>query len=173
MLTLPLVPVDRSHIGEVAWTKVDRRVSFDASYGRPADAPVGAFWQAAQTLRLGPAALDALIAELPVGVLVVDGDGEVSYANAVARSLGATTMPSLQRVVARALLSDQVVCEEFAVEPAGARGRLDARRRLAVRAVPFRNVGASAHAAVVTVNDITAQTQANAWEPAIASLMSL
>ena len=136
MLTLPLVPVERSHIGEVAWTNVDRRVSFDASFGRPADAPLGAFCQAAQTHRLGPAALDALIAELPVGVLVVDGDGIVSYANAVARSLGATTMPSLQRVVARALLSEQVPAERR--QPV-----VDATRRIGIAPRPTRVVDAN------------------------------
>ncbi len=165
MLTLPLVPFERSRLAAIVSTNADRRPSLDTS--------LGTFSQTARTHRLGAATLDALIEELPVGLLVVDGDGEVSYANAVGRTLEANTVPSLQRVVARVLRTDQVVCEEFAVEPVGTRGRLDSRRWFAVRAVPVRNAGAHAHAAVVTVNDITAQTRAKSWEPAIASLMSL
>ena len=173
MLTLPLVQFDRSSIGARVSTNADRRSTLDPSFGPVVGAAVATFSQAAKTHRLASATLDALIEELPVGLLVVDGDGEVSFANAAARTLEANAVPSLQRVVARALRTDQVVCEEIAVEATGARMRLDLRRWLAVRAVPVRNVGARAHAAVVTVNDITAQTRAKSWEPAIASLMSL
>ncbi|CAN5422370.1 hypothetical protein BH09GEM1_BH09GEM1_29930 [soil metagenome] len=172
MLTQPLVQFD-SRIGASVSTNADRRLSLDTAFGPVVGAAVATFRQAAKAHRLGPATLDALIEALPVGLLVVDGDGEVSFANAAARTLEGNAAPSLQRVASRALRTDQVVCEEFAVEPAGARGRLDARRWLAVRAVPVRNAGARAHAAVVTVDDITAQTHATSWEPVIASLMSL
>ncbi|MEO5814606.1 MAG: PAS domain-containing protein [Gemmatimonadaceae bacterium] len=151
----------------------DRRPSLDTAFGPAVGAAVATFSEAARTHRLSPSTLDALIEALPVGLLVMDRDGEVSFANEAARTLEANVVPLLQRVVARALRTDQVVCEEFAVEPTGIRARIDARSWLAVRAVPVRNAGARAHAAVVTVNDITAQTRANSWEPAIASLMSL
>ena len=173
MLTLPLVEFERSRIGAGVSANADRHPSLDTALGLADGAPVATFSQAARTHRVSAATLDALIEALPVGLLVVDGDGEVSFANAMARTLEANAVPSLQRVAGRALRTDHVVCEEFAVEPSGARVRLDTRRWLAVRAVPVRNNGARAHAAVVTVNDITAQTHATSWEPAIASLMSL
>ncbi|MEP6999227.1 MAG: PAS domain-containing protein [bacterium] len=173
MLNLPLVQFDRSRTGANVSSNADRSAPIDIPFGPVVGAPVATFSQAAKAHRLASATLDALIEELPVGLLVVDRDGEVSFANSVARTLEANSVPSLQRVVARALRTDQVVSEEFAVEPTGARKRLDSRRWLAVRAVPLRNAGARAHAAVVTVNDITAQTQAKSWEPVIASLMSL
>jgi PAS domain-containing protein len=173
MLTLPLVQFERPRIGAGISTNADRRPSPDTAFGPVGGAPVATFSQAGRAHRVSPATLDALVDALPVGLLVVDGDGEVSFANAVARTLEANAVPSLQRVVARALRTNQVVCEEFAVEPTVLRGRLDSRRWLAVRAVPVSSGGARAHAAVVTVNDITAQTRARSWEPAIASLMSL
>ncbi len=173
MLTQPLVLFDRPRIGAGVSTHADRRPTLDTSFGPVGGAFFATFSQAAKTHRLSPATLDALIEDLSVGLLVVDGNGEVSFANAVARTLEANTVPLLRPVVARALRTDQVVCEEIAVERTGIRLRLDSRRWLAVRAVPVRNAGARAHAAVVTVNDITAQTHAKSWEPAIASLMSL
>ncbi|MEO8619718.1 MAG: PAS domain-containing protein, partial [bacterium] len=155
MLNLPLDRFDRSRIGASVSSNADRGPSSDTSFGPVVGAPLATFSQAAKAYRLGSATLDALIEELPVGLLVVDRDGEVSFANAAARTLDANSAPSLQRLVARALRTDQVVCDEFGVEPTGARRRLDSRRWLAVRAVPLRNAGARAHAAVVTVNDIT------------------
>lgn len=173
MLTLPLGQFDRSRIGASVSSKADRRPSLDTSFGPVVDASVATFSQAARAHRLATATLDAVIEELPVGLLVVDVDGEVSFANAAARTFGADAVSSLQRVVARALRTDRVICEVVAVEPKAARARRDSRQWIAVRAVPARSNGARAHAAVVTVNDITAQTHADSWEPVIASLMSL
>ena len=161
MLTLPPVRFDRSVIGAGVSTNADRR------------AAVATFSQAAKAHRVGATLLDAVIDELPVGLLVLDGDGEVSFANAAARALGADAMPSLQELVALALRADRALSRVVTVEPQASRTRLDARRSLAVRAIPVRHEGARAHAVVVTVNDITAQARADAWEPAIASLMSL
>ena len=173
MLTRPPVGFDGSVIGAGVLSNADRRAPLDMAF-EPRIGPTGAtFSQAVNSHRLGAAILDAVINDLPVGLLVLEGNGNVSYANAAARALGADAVTSLQGLVARALRTDRVLSEVFTVGPQAARTRLDSRRSLAVRAIPIRNDGARAHAAVVTVNDITAQARADAWEPAIASLMSL
>ena len=161
MLTLPPVRSDRSVIGANVSTIADRRT------------PVASFGQAAKAHRVTSAMVNVMIEELPVGLLMMDSDGEVLFANAAARELGTDTVASLQGLAARALRNGRVVSEMVIVGSQAARTRLDSRRTLSVRAVPVRNGGASAHAVVVSVDDITAQARANAWEPAIASLMSL
>ena len=161
MLTLPPRNYDRSVTGAGVSTNADRR------------AAVATFTQAVKAHRLGAAVLDEVMDALPVGLLVLDGDGEVTFANAAARALGADAVPSLQGLVALALRADRAMSQVFTVGNQASRTRRDSRRSLAVRAIPIRNVGARAQAAVVTVHDITAQARAEAWEPAIASLMSL
>ena len=161
MLTIPAVRFDRSVTGAGVSTNADRR------------AALATFTQAAKAQRLGASILDAVIDELPVGLLVLDGDGEVSFANAAAGALGPDAVPSLQGLVALALRADRALSQVFTVGAQGSRTRLNSRRSLAVRAIPVRNEGARPHAVVVTVNDITAQAHADAWEPVVASLMSL
>ena len=161
MLTLPPLRFDGSMIDAGVSTNADTR------------APAATFSQAAKAHRIGAAILDTMIEEIPVGLLVLNGDGEVTFANAAARALRAESVPSLRGLVSRALRSDRVLAEVFTVGTQAARTRLDSRRSLAVRVMPVSTEGARAHAVVVTVNDITAQVRADAWEPAIASLMSL
>ena len=173
MLTQPPVRFDGSVIGAGVSSMADKRAPRDMAFGPSIGAAVATFSQAVMAHRLGAALLDAVINDLPVGLLVLDGNSNVSFANAAARALGADAVTPLRGLAARALRTDRVVAEVLTVGPQAARTRLDSRRSLAVRAIPVRNDGARAHAAVVTVNDITAQARADAWEPAIASLMSL
>ena len=95
MLTLPLVQFERSRIGAGVSTNADRRPVLDTALGLADGAPVATFSQAARTHRVSAATLDALIEALPVGLLVVDGDGEVSFANAVAATGRSSRMVSL------------------------------------------------------------------------------
>ncbi|MEO7086371.1 MAG: PAS domain-containing protein [Gemmatimonadaceae bacterium] len=167
MLTLPMVSSERSYSGASASTRAERPSTAE-SFERPADAPRATFSQAADTRRAGAATLDTLIEQLEVGVLVVDEDSRVSYANAAARQLEAESLPSFHRAVARALLTAEVACEE--VELRGPRGAL---RWLGIRAVPVRNADAHAHGAVVSVDDLTSQKRAKEWAPLIESLKTL
>lgn len=168
MVTLPTLTSERPRLGASVSTRGERLASLGVSPERVADAPVPMFSRVAEEHSLGPATLDALIAQLPVGVLVMGRDGGVSYANDAARRLQADRLEPLRRAVSRALLTEEVVCED--VELRVGRGT---RRWLGIRVTPVRAAGARAHAAVVSVEDITARRQAAAWEPLIESLVNL
>ncbi|MGZ8471148.1 MAG: PAS domain-containing protein [Gemmatirosa sp.] len=122
----------------------------------------------AAALRVDAAVLDVVLKQLPSGVLVVDRDGRVAYANDAARALGLADGEALRWTITRTLLTGDGVRGEALVLPAEG----VTARRLSVDVVPARSAG-GAHAAVITVADVTARTRAAEWEPLIESLMNL
>jgi PAS domain-containing protein len=141
--------------------------------------------------RLGPAVLHALLAQLPVGVLVADPKGRIVYENEFARHILASGEPvdrvsaddapyagfhadgtpyrKMEWPMARALLLGEIVRDEEIdfLSPDGT------RRWLSVSASPVRVVPGRIDAAVVTCTDVTTSKQATAWRPIIESLQRL
>jgi len=131
-------------------------------------------------LRLRPAVLEALLAQLEVGVMVLDADGRAAFANDAARRLRddgdvvadrrsgpvswATDLAS-----ARALLTGETIRDEE-VEFFAADGR---RRWVHVSATPVRDAAGDVAAVVCTLSDATAAKRAAAWTPVIESLARL
>lgn len=141
--------------------------------------------------RLGPAVLHALLAQLPVGVLVTDRKGRIVYENDFARGVlanGATVdrvtadgarysgfhadgspYQKMEWPMARALLLGEHVRDEDIdfLSPDGT------RRWLSVSASPVRTVPGRIDAAVVTCTDVTAIKRAASWQPVVESLQRL
>jgi PAS domain-containing protein len=116
-----------------------------------------------------PAAVDNLLERLPVGVLIVDRDGRVVYANDAARALRIDRLEPVQWAVTRALLTEDAVREdEIKVVAPG-----EAPRRLSAHVIPVRAAGLGVNAAFVTLVDVTAKARMDAWNPVIESLVNL
>jgi PAS domain S-box-containing protein len=130
------------------------------------------------------AVLHALLAQLPVGVVVASGKGRivVTYENDAARRILPSDSASVDRTtpdgaryqkvewaMARALLLGEVVRDEEIdfVLPDGT------HRWLSVSATPIRTDPDRIDGAVVTFADVTAVKQAAAWQPVIESLYRL
>jgi PAS domain-containing protein len=127
------------------------------------------FSRAAEAQRVTAASVDALIEQLPVGVLLVDRDGRVVYANTAAHALRAERVEPLHWAVMRALLTEDAVREdEILVSVPGER-----KRWLSVQVTPLRVAELGVTAAVVTVSDGTASHQMSAWNPVIETLVNL
>jgi len=123
----------------------------------------------AEELRVSAAAIDLLLESLPVGVLVVDRDGRVRYANESARAMRVERLEAFQWVVTRALLTEDAVREEeIEVVSPGA-----PRRWLSAHVIPARAPGQAVTGALVTISDVTAKTQMRAWNPVIETLVNL
>lgn len=136
-------------------------------------------YRAALPLRSAPtkdpalrlAILDALLAQLPVGVVIANGKGRVViiYENEMARTVRANDSAKAEWPMVRALLLGEVIQEEE-IDIVMADG---SRRWLTVSATPIRGEGDSIDGAVVTFSDVTAAKQAAAWGPVIESLQRL
>ena len=117
----------------------------------------------------GPAALVALLAQLPVAVLLADRGGRVVYANVAARR-GVPRLPdAIGAILARALLTGETVREEVVeiAEP-GAR-----RWWAGVSATPLASAVGDIDGAVLTMTDRTDRVRLAAWAPAMESLARL
>jgi PAS domain-containing protein len=126
------------------------------------------FARAAETLGIGPVVLDQLIDELPVGVLVIERSGNVIYANRAARELHGQGMNPVWWLVARAMLTGELVDEEVEVA-----ARDKPKRVLAAKVIPERQADRSVACAVVTVIDVTACKRMEEWQPVVESLVNL
>ena len=127
------------------------------------------FSRMAEALGVTPADMDPLLEQLPVGVLLVDRDARVVYANAVARTMRVERLEAFQWAVTRALLTEDAVREDE-IEIAEPRQQ---RRRLSAHVMPVRVAGLGVNGAIVTVLDVTARDLMNAWNPVIESLVNL
>ncbi len=113
--------------------------------------------------------MDGLLEQLPVGLMVVDRDGRVVFANAAARALRVERLEPLQWAVTRALLTEDAVREdEVEIVAPG-----QPRRVLSVHVMPVRVSGSGVTAAFVTLSDVTARERMRAWDPVIESLVNL
>ena len=131
--------------------------------------PTATLTDASLACGLPTTALDRLVEQLPVGVMVADRLGRLAYANAAARRLGAESLAPVRWALTRALLTEDVVCEDAIPHP-----EPDGRPRwIDVRAVPARDAQARVVGAVVTVEEVTARRRVGEWAPIMDSLMNL
>ena len=114
-------------------------------------------------------AVDNLLEHLPVGLLVVDRDGRVVFANDAARALPIERLEPLQWAVTRALLTEDDVREdEIEIVAPG-----HPRRWLSAHISPVRVPGFGVTAAFVTLADSTARKCMREWDPVIQTLVNL
>lgn len=133
--------------------------------------------------------INALLEQLPVGILVAGRDGHVEYVNAIGCALVddprrahetpdirstplATQSPRLDPlnwIIARALLTGELIRDEE-VEFLGAR---DEWRTLSVSATPIRDVNGDVELVVLSFADVTLHNRARDWEPVMRSLSRL
>lgn len=120
--------------------------------------------------RLAFAVLHALLEQLPVGIVVVNGAGgeRVLYENELAQQIRMSDAAKAEWPMARALLLGEVVREEE-IDVVMPDGR---RHFLSVSATPI-TTGSGTDGAVVTFMDVTDAKQAAAWRPVIESLQRL
>ena len=114
--------------------------------------------------------LDALLPQLPVGVIVAGPTGAIMYSNELGRRIlaDASTHDRAEWALARSLLMGETVRDDrMEIASAGARRWLD------VSATPIRSAANRIDGAVVTFVDVTAERNAAAWRPAIESLQRL
>jgi hypothetical protein len=127
------------------------------------------FSRIAEVHQISPAVIDDLLEHILVGLLVVDGNGAVVFANAAARSLRIDRLEPLQWAITRALLTEDNVREdEIAIAPLG-----EPRRLISAHIIPVRAPKLGVNAAFVVLSDVTARTQVAAWTPMIETLMRL
>ena len=127
------------------------------------------FSRIAEAHEISPPAVDDLLEHIPVGLMVVDANGKVAFANAAARSLQIDRLEPLQWAITRALLiEDNVREDEIAIAPLGA-----PRRWVSAQIIPVRVPKVGVKAAFVVLADVTAQTQMAAWTPMIETLVRL
>ena len=117
------------------------------------------------------AILDALLSQLPIGVVIANGKGRVViiYENELAQTVRASDPTKAEWPMARALLFGEVVRDEE-IDIVMADGT---HRWLSVSATPIRGEDDNIDGAVVTFADVTAVKQAAAWGPVIESLQRL
>jgi PAS domain-containing protein len=113
--------------------------------------------------------IDDLLEHIPVGLMVVDADGKVVFANETARSLRIDRLEPLQWAITRALLTEDNVREdEIAIASLG-----EPRRWIAAHIIPVRVPKLGVNAAFVVLSDVTARKQMAAWTPMIETLVRL
>lgn len=135
----------------------------------PRAVPLPTFSAAVAAHGLTAAAVDALVEQLPTGVLVAAGDGHVVYANAAARRLEAERIEPLRWAVTRALLTEEAPEPTSITLHAGRPERRTLRYEIALA----RDAGGRVAGAVVALADVTAQVRVAEWQPLVDSLMSL
>jgi len=131
----------------------------------------------------------ALVAQLPVGIIVASPNGELEHINELARSLcerhplahalhdpllagkpeQSEMLEPIRWIIGRVLLTGEQVRDEE-VEFLDSR---DEWRTLSVSATPVRATDGGIAHAVITFADVTGRNQARAWEPLIRSLSRL
>ena len=127
------------------------------------------FSHTAEANQISPAVIDDLLEHIPVGLMVVDANGKVVFANETARTLRIDRLEPLQWAITRALLTEDNVREdEIAVAPVG-----DPRRWISAHIIPVRVAKLGVKAAFVVLSDVTARTQMAAWTPMIETLVTL
>lgn len=127
------------------------------------------FTHIADVHQISPAVIDDLLEHIPVGLMVVDANGKVVFANESARTLRIENLELLQWAITRALLTEDNVREdEIAVASIG-----EPRRWLSAHIVPIRLPKLGVNAAFVVLSDVTAQTRMAAWTPMIETLVNL
>ena len=127
------------------------------------------FSHIAEAHQISPAVIDDLLEHIPVGLMVVDANGEVVFANETARGFRIDRLEPLQWAITRALLTEDNVREdEIAVAPVG-----EPRRWISAHIIPVRLAKLGVKAAFVVLSDVTARTQIAAWTPMIESLVRL
>ena len=127
------------------------------------------FSRIADAHQISPLAVDDLLEHIPVGLMVVDANGKVAFANAAARSLQIDRLEPLQWAITRALLTEDNVREdEIAIAPLG-----EPRRWVSAHIIPVRVPKVGVNAAFVVLSDVTARTQMAAWTPMIETLVRL
>jgi PAS domain-containing protein len=127
------------------------------------------FSHVAEALEISPAVIDDLLEHIPVGLMVVDANGNVVFSNETARALRIDHVEPLQWAVTRALLTEDNVREdEIAISPPGER-----RRWISAHIIPVRVPKLGVKAAFVVLSDVTARTQMAAWTPMIETLVTL
>jgi PAS domain S-box-containing protein len=165
--------------------------NLEGPHSRLSDRQVAAQPPRVAEARLGPSVLHALLAQIPVGVLVTDRKGRIVYENDFARNVlanGATIervsadgagysgfhrdgspYQKMEWPMARALLLGEVVRDEEIdfLSPDGS------RRWLSVSASPVRVVPSRIDAVVATCTDVTSLKRAASWQPIIESLQRL
>jgi PAS domain-containing protein len=123
----------------------------------------------AQTQQISPAVIDDLLEHLPVGLMIVDANGKVVFANETARSLRIDSLEPLQWAITRALLTEDNVREdEMQIAPLG-----EPRRWISAHIIPVRAPKLGVNAAFVVLSDVTARTHVAAWTPMIETLVRL
>ncbi len=127
------------------------------------------FSHIAEAHQISPAVIDDLLEHIPVGLMIVDGNGKVVFANETARMLKIDHLEPLQWAITRALLTEDNVREdEIAVAPVGERPRC-----ICAHIIPIRVAKLGMNAAFVVLSDVTARTQIAAWTPMIETLVAL
>ena len=126
---------------------------------------------AAASARMEWAVLHALLEQLPIGIVVANGQGSVRviHENERAQQIRLSDAAKAEWPVARALLLGEVIRDEE-IDVVMSDGT---RHWLSVSATPIRAAGGVVDGAVVTFADVTAAKQAAAWQPIIESLYRL
>lgn len=127
------------------------------------------FLRIAEAHQISSPAIDDLLEHIPVGLMVVDANGKVVFANATARSLQIDRLEPLQWAITRALLTEDNVREdEISIAALG-----EPRRWISAHIVPVRVPNLGVNAAFVVLSDVTARRQMAAWTPMIETLVRL
>ena len=127
------------------------------------------FSHIAEANQISPAVIDDLLEHIPVGLMVVDANGKVVFANETARTLRIDRLEELQWAITRALLTEDNVREdEIAVAPVG-----EPRRWISAHIIPVRVAKLGVKAAFVVLSDVTARRQMASWTPMIETLVAL
>ena len=127
------------------------------------------FSRIAETHQIPAAEIDGLLEHLPVGVMIVDRDASLVYANEAARALKVERVEQLQWAITRALLTEEGVREDdIEVAVPG-----EPRRFLSASVTPVRVAGLGMNAAFVVVSDVSARKRLSAWKPMIETLVNL
>ena len=117
----------------------------------------------------GPAALRALLEQLPVAVFLTDRQGRLVYANTEARRRVAMLPETVGTLLGRVLLTGEVVRGEE-VELAAPDGR---RRWASVSLTAIAGADGDIEGAVLTMADVTDRRRVESWEPLMESLARL
>src|SRR4030095_3114899 len=113
------------------------------------------FSHTAAAHQIRAAVIDDLLEHIPVGLMVVDADGKVVFANETARSFRIDRLEPLQWAITRALLTEDNVREdEIAIAPLG-----EPRRWISAHIIPVRVSKLGVNAAFVVLSDVTARKQ--------------
>ena len=133
--------------------------------------------------------IDALLEQLPVGIVVAGRDGRFEYVNPISErlldeqqrahmapqpSLGVAEVPAselgpIHWIIARSLLIGEVIREEE-VEYLDSH---DEWRTLNVSATPIRDAAGEVDRVVVSFVDVTLRNRARDWEPVMRTLSRL